>query len=233
MNTPQLLAQFLRRTLSRASHRCAVLPARIAAASEPPATLDFLASNETLDRYGEVLSAEGWRLEHYRRNPVFQNAHQYGDVLFTLGRALITEVRQIDGRPGLFQRIEFAVDANPLARIAYDLYRGGFLNAVSVGFLPIRWEEGTERTPYRRKYLEQELIEVSAVGIPANPEALRLGLAASGAAADFLNCFHPAPGRGSGMTEAGETPARQTCFPDHSTKWLQLARALRDVLGRE
>ncbi|MEY2428198.1 MAG: hypothetical protein QOJ40_1083, partial [Verrucomicrobiota bacterium] len=30
----------------------------------------------------------------------------------------------------------------------------------------------------RRKYLEQELLEVSAVGIPANPNALQLGLKA-------------------------------------------------------
>jgi phage head maturation protease len=89
-----------------------------------------------------------------------------------LGRALETEVRE--GR--LFQRVEFAVEANPLARIAYGLYRGKFLNAVSVGFLPLRWEEGAPGSGYRRKHLEQELIEVSAVCIPANPEALQLGL---------------------------------------------------------
>src|SRR5215471_19247150 len=55
--------------------------------------LDFIASDETLDRCGEIISSGGWRLESYRRNPVFQNAHQYGDIIFTLGRALITEVR--------------------------------------------------------------------------------------------------------------------------------------------
>src|SRR5262249_55343942 len=101
-------------------------------------TLDFIASDETLDRYGEIISARGWRLENYRRNPVFQNAHQYGDVIFTLGRALVTEVR--DGR--LYQRIEFGTEVNPVARIAYGLYRGKFLNAVSVGFVPLRWVNG-------------------------------------------------------------------------------------------
>jgi HK97 family phage prohead protease len=134
--------------------------------------LDFLASSEALDRYSEVILSTGWRLEAYRRNPVFQNAHQYGDVIFTLGKALITEVR--DGR--LYQRVEFAVEVNPMARIAYGLYRGGFLNAVSVGFIPLRWENGGPGDPWRRRYLEQELLEVSAVGIPANPEALQLGL---------------------------------------------------------
>jgi hypothetical protein len=181
-------------------------------------TLDFIASNEALDRYHEIIVAEGWRLDNYRRNPVFQNTHQYGDIIFTLGKALITEVRTVAGRPALYQRIEFAVAANPMARIAYALYRDKFLNAVSVGFIPIRWQEadGTERsarslphgagtqpegTPsrlteyatrshaptlprsndpsaFRRRYLEQELLEVSAVGIPANPDALQLGLKA-------------------------------------------------------
>jgi hypothetical protein len=149
--------------------------------------LDFIASSEALDRYGEIISAGGWRLENYRRNPVFQNAHQYGDVIFTLGKALITEVRG----DRLFQRIEFATDVNPMARIAYGLYKGKFLNAVSVGFIPLKWEDApatsgpstlnspTLNSPAcRRRYLEQELLEVSAVGIPANPEALQLGLQA-------------------------------------------------------
>src|SRR5205814_1396817 len=92
--------------------------------------LDFISSDETLDRYGEIISASGWRLENYRRNPVFQNAHQYGDVIFTLGRALITEVRSSPSTLGsglstyLFQRIQFATGVNPMARIAYGLYRG-------------------------------------------------------------------------------------------------------------
>src|SRR5437016_3204463 len=80
--------------------------------------IDFVSSSDTLDRYEEIIRPEGWQLENYRRNPVFQNAHQYGDVIFTLGKALITEARATP-RPHLFQRIEFAVDVNPIARIAY------------------------------------------------------------------------------------------------------------------
>jgi hypothetical protein len=151
------------------------------------AILDFIASDDTLDRYGEILLPAGWRLDNYRRNPVFQNAHQYGDIIFTLGKALITEVRNVTGhdgrvRPALYQRIEFAVGANPMARIAYALYQGKFLNAVSVGFIPLRWEDtppSSSGSPLvRRRYLEMELLEVSAVGIPANPAALQLGLEA-------------------------------------------------------
>ena len=203
--------------------------------------LDFISSDETLDRYGEIISAEGWRLENYRRNPVFQNAHQYGDVIFTLGRALITEVRfhgpsTLNSQPStfLFQRIQFATEVNPMARIAYGLYKGKFLNAVSVGFIPVRWvngdsesrssrrEEALNENPasakemgaiadggkaldkkdqslltsaatvksFRRKYLEQELLEVSAVGIPANPNALALGLKAGAVEKGDLKELH-------------------------------------------
>jgi phage head maturation protease len=45
-----------------------------------------------------------------------------------------------------------------------------------VGFVPLRWEDGTQQSAYRRKFLEQELLEVSAVSIPANPNALALAL---------------------------------------------------------
>src|SRR5689334_18331404 len=148
------------------------------------ATLDFVASTATLDRYHEVIEPAGWRLESYRRNPVFQNAHNYGDILFTLGKALSTEVRGVGDGQALCQRIQFAVEVNPVARIAYGLYKGGFLNAVSVGFIPLRWEDapsagaGGVSPPdnCRRKYVEQELLEVSAVAIPANPDALALGV---------------------------------------------------------
>jgi len=147
----------------------------------------------------------------YRKNPVFQNAYNYGDIFSTLGRALTSEVRVIGGKSALCQRIEFATEVNPIARIAYGLYKGGFLNAVSVGFIPLKWEDGKEtksaecrmengeshlaepsaaepdrlttlssqlstRSSPRRRYLEQELLEVSAVAIPANPDALTLGV---------------------------------------------------------
>ncbi len=47
----------------------------------------------------------------------------------------MTEVRAVGERQALCQRVEFATEVNPVARIAYGLYRGGFLRAVSVGFI--------------------------------------------------------------------------------------------------
>ena len=145
--------------------------------------------------------------------------------LATLGRALETEVRS--GR--LYQRVEFAVDVNPLARIAYGLYRGRFLNAVSVGFLPLRWEEGAPGAGYRRKHLEQELIEVSAVCIPANPEALQLGLKGGAVSRGDLRELAEllrTPAAGNEFCGGGASRGNR-----EEAQLLQLARAVRQALG--
>ena len=200
--------------------------------------IDFIASDQTLDRYDEVIVASGWRLENYRRNPIVQNAHQYGDILFTIGKALITEVRG----ERLYQRVEFATDANPMARVAYGLYKGRFLNAVSVGFLPIRWETGGAKSGFARKFIEQELLEVSAVAIPANPNALQLALrdgaierADLRALADLLGQYRQ-PGIGSARPEefcnttadAATTSSAQG--PDvQAAHWLHLQTLLEQI----
>jgi hypothetical protein len=210
--------------------------------------LDFVASDETLDRYDEILVAGGWQLANYRRNPVFQNAHQYGDIIFTLGKALLTEVR--GGK--LYQRVEFATEINPMARIAYGLYKGKFLNAVSVGFVPIRWENG-DGSPrpsdgrgvrgegFRRRYLEQELLEVSAVGIPANPNALQMGLKAGAIQRadlrellDLLSglCSQTAQPDLCGSPAAANTDTSALGVPSNEAQLLQLARELKRLLLR-
>ena len=189
--------------------------------------LDFIASTATLDRYREVIEPDGWRLDAYRRNPVFQNAHNYGDILFTLGKAVVTEVRQVGERKALCQRIQFATEVNPVARIAYGLYRGGFLNAVSVGFIPLRWEEPdgmTGATGPRRRFLEQELLEVSAVAIPANPDALALGLKSGAVSKGDLEATVDLLRALVGATQAGGNPP--------SNQWLDLARELRRILRK-
>ena len=138
-------------------------------AGEDP-VVDFVSSDETLDRYNEVICASGWVLDRYLQNPVFQDSHDYSTILRTIGRAVVTEVR--NGK--LFQRVRFAVEVNPLAKIGYAMYRNGFLHAVSVGFIPVEWENGDVRSGFSRRYLKQELLETSAVAIPANPNALEL-----------------------------------------------------------
>src|SRR5437870_9970073 len=98
ISTTGLLSQFGDRLATLCDGRPGLrgsIHAEIRVPSDAPGkpVIDFTASDETLDRYDEVIVARGWKLDQYRRNPVFQNSHQYGDILFTIGRALLAEVR--------------------------------------------------------------------------------------------------------------------------------------------
>jgi len=219
--------------------------------------LHMRASDETLDRYQEMIVAAGWRLDNYRKNPVIQNAHQYGDIIFTIGQALKTWVSGKD----LLQTWKFASRENPFAKIARDLYRGGYLRAASVGFVPIRWENGDDKSGFKRKYVEQELLEVSAVGIPANPNALALAvkdgaveksdlrelgailrhLEASPERGVYAASPSPVPSAGSGVNAALQSKefcndqaglaadARAQGRETDGAQWLQLVREVREL----
>src|SRR5262249_44800013 len=75
------------------------------------------------------------------------------------------------------QTVEFAkADVYPFADTIFKLYQGGFLTSVSVGFkpledpLPIKDEKTGEQTGY--EFVRQELMELSAVPLPANTNAV-------------------------------------------------------------
>lgn len=68
----------------------------------------------------------------------------------------------------------------PFADTVYGLYKDGFLNATSVGFVgkeaTVRDDEAVKDLPeWRRgvKFHAQELLELSAVPVPSNPTALQ------------------------------------------------------------
>ena len=141
---------------------------------ERASPMTFVISSEEVDRHGDVVLTQGWRLESYRLNPVFLWAHDYTRPV--IGRAL-----SVWTEPGqLLARMEFA--PTDFAGEVASLYRSGYQQGVSVGFKPLRYEERRqERTGafLGIRFLEQELLEVSAVPVPANRQALRreLGIA--------------------------------------------------------
>ena len=128
----------------------------------------FVLSTDEVDRHGDVVSADGWRLEAYRENPVLLWAHNYQHPAIGRAVSVWTEPHR------LLAKVEFAPSA--FAQEVATLYAAGFQWGVSVGFRPIRWEERRDsRTGALAglRYLEQELLEVSAVPVPANRSALR------------------------------------------------------------
>lgn len=130
--------------------------------------ITFVLSTDDVDRHGDVVSADGWVLDSYRDNPVLLWAHDYRKP--AIGRAVKVWVEP----HRLLAKMEFA--PTPFAQEVASLYRSGFQWGVSVGFKPLRYEERRDEKTgafLGLRFLEQELLEVSAVPVPANRSALR------------------------------------------------------------
>lgn len=134
-----------------------------------PRRLTIRAAVASEDRKGDVIDANGWELDGYRKNPVFLWAHDRS-------RPPIGKSHRIWVEDGvLYAVIEFA-STNFASEIA-GLYRGGFMRGVSVGFLPLE-TEFRQASNGRRGYLyrRQELLEISAVPVPMHADALSDGV---------------------------------------------------------
>lgn len=116
-------------------------------------------SSGAIDRHGESLNPMGWKLENYTKNPVILFGHDYKSL--PIGKAVKVWIE--DGK--LMFTIKFA--DTPMGNEVFQLFEDEMLNAFSVGFIPLKWDETGEFT-----FAEMELLELSVVTVPANPEAL-------------------------------------------------------------
>ena len=133
--------------------------------------VDGVFSTQDVDRQDEVIMQSGWDLTNYKNNPVVLYAHDYHDFPIAKMVEIGTEPNtRLPGTSQLVGKMQFAVEENPKAKIAFDLMTGGFLNTFSVGFKNNRWEvDEANDTVYLN---ENELLEVSVVPVPANQMAL-------------------------------------------------------------
>jgi len=167
--------------------------------SERERAFTAIASTETVDRDGDILLANGWKLKNYRKNPVVLWGHDANNLPIAKAKDIKAENGKLAFRP------QFATaEMNPLAEQIFQMFKSGFLRAFSVRFDPIEWEdieqsEGKQTNPFRqpRIYKSLELLEISAVNIPANPEALKSSamhdLIVKSYIADNLNRFPNQP----------------------------------------
>jgi hypothetical protein len=136
-------------------------------ASAEDGLMGFVASDESVDRMGDVIRAKGWVLDDFKRNPVFLWAHN-------ASLPAIGAVRRVDieGRK-LVAGVEWAPTV--AAQEIKELYDGGFMRAVSVGFRPMEFAPRADDDGNFAgfEFKRQELLELSAVPVPANARALR------------------------------------------------------------
>jgi hypothetical protein len=156
--------------------------------SSDDGTLGFIASTPTIDRVGDSIDQQTWLLANFRLDPVFLADHDRTKVIGTAVK--VGRTAGEDGSPQLRIRVRFdESDLNPTGQLYAYQHRNGFRHAVSVGFRP---REAVNRTdlpsdhPLHQDpkttprwaagylYRHNELLEVSSVSVPCNPQALQL-----------------------------------------------------------
>lgn len=126
-------------------------------------TFTAVASTATVDRHGEIVSPEGWDLENFKKNPVLLWSHDH--TIPAIGKATKVWVEGFGNSAKLmFSGIWQTVTDE--GKAAAQLVADGILNSFSVGFIPSEMVGNT--------YTEQELLEISLVNVPANPDAIML-----------------------------------------------------------
>lgn len=133
--------------------------------------VEYIGSDESVDRYGTSL--RGWQLKQYRKNPVFLYGHDH--YFPPIGAAKRV---WLDPEKNLRFRIQYVPEELfPFAGFVFKMVQGRWIRATSVGFIPgdVRWpteEQYREDPESPVLLLDNELLELSQVTVPANPNAL-------------------------------------------------------------
>jgi HK97 family phage prohead protease len=188
--------------------------------------MDFIGSDNSIDRYNEVIQPEAWGdMANFKKNPVIPDCHDYSSISKILGNAKSVQV--VAGK--LCNRVAFCMD-NPVGALAYKMAKAGFLKSQSVGFIPLAWTSGDGKDQPDRTYTECELLEISLVVVPANPGATVgnqiksvLNVSERRDLTDFFKQLYaePIPATASRMAGAGVA----------DVQLLNMARTLRSVIG--
>ena len=136
--------------------------------------ISAVVSTESKDRDGDVIKAEGWDLGNFQRHPVMLANHDYHSLKSQIGEWQSMEVKG-DTLQGVAKF--FIGKGNEEADYAFELAKMRKL-AFSVGFIP----DMDKAVPLHKddafgvrgmEFNGQELLEVSAVTVPSNPDALQ------------------------------------------------------------
>lgn len=128
---------------------------------------EMIFSTETKDRHGDIVRVSGAQLKNFKKNPVYLWAHN--NYIPAIGR-----VKSIKKEPSQLVGRTVFDDEDEFAKLIESKFERGFLSASSIGFIPLEWEEMKDKDGWVIGYdiKKYDLLEVSAVPVPANFEAL-------------------------------------------------------------
>lgn len=133
----------------------------------------FVMSSSNTDRHGDVIDQDSWILDYFFKSPMFFLQHRSDE--FPIGKWLPETLKfEIDpeheGEKLMVCTAEFATEIYDQADLAFKMVEGGFMNAVSVGFIPHVVDYDENKDVFVLKSCE--LMECSLVGIGSNRQAL-------------------------------------------------------------
>ena len=148
---------------------------------EETRTVEFVASDNSVDSYGTVLPVDKWDLKRYESNGIVGYMHDVYGETFT---------KSADPDDVIGKGVAFVEDEKLIVRITFEpkelnekadkIFRKlqfGSLHAVSVGFRATakghKGDESRGEDPNVYYYGGMELLEVSVVNIPSNANALK------------------------------------------------------------
>ena len=156
--------------------------------------ITFTITTDVRDRDRDIVDPAGVMVENFTTNPVMQWAHNYDEMPVGKSVSLVaTKIKAIkDGatveQNAIQAKVVFQPDTNYHESYAgirgsmiRRMYLTGFLNAVSIGFDPMEWEDIEEKDEGKSaiiafndgtRFTKWDLLEFSAVPVPANPQAL-------------------------------------------------------------
>jgi len=179
--------------------------------------VEYIASDETVDSYREIVKADGWVFDLFKKNAPFVDSHDYSSIDKQVGKVLDFNVTNKQ----LVETVQWAIDVaeNKLAQLGWKMTEGGYLKAVSVGFFPVtminRWDQdtttfnslclqaGADPNIVRTIYTKQRQIELSSCIIGANPNALAKALKDQCVTeTDLLSLFQDTPAKTSSSAQS-------------------------------
>ena len=148
-----------------------VRPIALRVLDEDAGLVSAVVSTEDVDRDGDVIRQEGWDLSHFASHPILLSSHNYRGLTNQIGEW--TQM-QVEGSLLVGHAKYYIGEGNEEADWGFKLATKGRA-AYSVGFVPdmskAKQIEANGNLSY--EYTGQELLEVSQVTVPSNPQALQ------------------------------------------------------------
>jgi len=140
---------------------------------EDDRVLQFTISSSRIDRDNDTLAVDGWQLDNFQKTGPVLWAHDGSKPPIATATRTWVENSLLKSTAKFLPSDLADHDHVKFADMVYQMYRKGYMRSLSVGFKPIKYLVNEERGGwYPLDYVEQELLEYSAVPVPSNVDAL-------------------------------------------------------------